>query len=218
MPEVLSVPSGKKVRFLGLGIDDQEFLLEEDVNIKISSNFGPLIDASVSETMTVGASVLQALTKYKAPVSSKYLGFEIWKGSEPLGFSFTVQMHMLEDAWKDVVYPSQLLLSMPLPSMANDTQLGPATIGVGSTFGGLTAPGPDIVSFLEGSNKGMIGIQLGPCRFDKCIVVGCDVTYSTETTFVDITHPHSYPIWAKVRVDAKTIFTGNTSMIWNMMH
>jgi hypothetical protein len=213
LTDILPIPKGKTVRFKNTGsaiLAGAEFLLEEDINLRLESTFKSIVDSQTSEVLTMAGGIIKGLTDSNVPVANKYLGYQQWAGTEPLSFTFQIAAHLKTDAYTDVVAPCKELMKIPLPKTASNYSLlsGELNLNFGD-WGGLSAPGPDILSvILKKKNvQDLMDIQLGSVRIRKCIITGVDCNFSSEITTT------GYPIWAKLTINAKTIFTANVDMI-----
>lgn len=204
---MLIIPKGKTVKFFGNGIDEYieaiEFLLEEDINIKATSQFSSLVDGDSNKFVTLGASIIQDITNgtIKPPVGNKYLGFQQWSSTEPLSFSFNIGLYMKTSGYIDVVKPAQSLMRLVLPTVDTSGSLG--------KLGNFLAPGPSAwdVVFRANKRKRKLSVFIGSAFLDDAILTGADTTFSQDTD--DLGHP----IKANIRISMISTFTANNKMI-----
>lgn len=195
-----TIPKGKKVNFRGIpSLNNIDFILEEDLTIRLTSNFESLIQGGVGKVPTA---LIQSVNKmFKGvdiPVAFKQTGYQQWTGTEPLTLSCTIGVYMKTNAFNDVVKPSQTLMQMVVPSLTKDKN-------------GLIPPGVSFYEVIFEGKKGVgFTIDVGPLTVSQCVLHGIEPTFSQE---ID---EDGYPIWSKLRIDVKTLFTANTGMIYNL--
>ena len=196
----ITIPKGKKVNFNTIpDLEKIDFLLEEDVTIRINSNFNSIISGETTAGLVTVAGVLKDKAGINVPVTFKQFGFQQWSGTDPLAVSFMVGIYMHTDAFIDVVKPATTLMKIPVPYL------------VGSR-GGLGAPGTSLYGavFDKNANSINIDIDIGPIHIRECLITSVEPTISQE---VD---ESGYPIWIKLKIDAKTLWTANNQIIDNL--
>lgn len=211
MGSYISIPEGKRVRFRrdGREIPGTEgvmILLEEDVTITMGSDFSPVVSDSMSPKMlTMAAGVLRDFGMGNiagwAGGQFKQLGFQTWTGTKPMETSFTVNLHMKTDAKKDVLEPALALARLCLP-----------TEGSG---GALIAPGPSILSALEGSESSDDSLEVGRvlhCYLGNYVLRNV-IVKRAQPTFSKYIDDNGFPISAKIDLSVLTIFSATTQML-----
>ena len=188
------------------GID---LVLTEDVVIKLSSQFEQLISGSGNKIFDVLTKVAFDIAGKSVGSTFKEFGLSVWKGTEPLSFSFTVILSMKSDAQKDVWNPARQLLKLPLP-----TDLWAEGKGVG-----LLAPGPSVLDALninlglrDKSLTNKYSIHIGNFKFNPMLIKSVEPIFSNETD------TYGYPIWCTLKIDAIGINTATTQDIDNMIN
>jgi hypothetical protein len=196
----ITLPRGKKVTFNTIpDLKDKEFLLEEDITIRINSNFSPIISGESSAALVTTAGFFKDKFGINIPVGFKQFGFQQWTGTDPLSVSFMIGIYMEEDAYEDVVKPAEILMSIPVPFLIGKN-------------GGLGAPGVSLYQavFDRNSNSNLVDIDIGSINIKECLITSVEPTISQEVDEDD------YPIWIKLKIDAKTLWTANNEIIYNL--
>ena len=224
------IPQGKIIKIYvggkGKVPSGKDCVLEEDITLKMSSTFAPLISGGIPNLAKIIAGAIGSFTGKDVPVSFKQFGYQIWQNTDPISFSATIGFYMDVDARTDVYEPSVELLKLPLPTEINDR-------------GGLKAPGPSIMTLFKGEDapsegseddkdkvlreafndlgeKASASISSGETmslsigqifHFDNIIVTGAEPTFSIETD------EFGYPIWSKIRLDITTVEIGTANML-----
>jgi len=196
----ITIPRGKKVTFNTIpDLKDRDFLLEEDITIRINSNFSPIISGESTAALVTTAGFFKDKFGINIPVGFKQFGFQQWTGTDPISISFMIGIYMDKDAYEDVVVPSQILMSIPVPFLIGKN-------------GGLGAPGVSLYSavFDKNSNSNLVDIDIGSINIKECLITSAEPTISQE---VD---EDGYPIWIKLKIDAKTLWTANNEIIYGL--
>lgn len=203
------IPRGKKVTFhlngsLLPGTESADMLLEEDITLSLNSQFGDLVSGGAPNAIGALGGMVRDLTGFGFSGQFKQLGFQIWQKTDPLQVSITLGFNMKTNAYDDVVRPTKALVKLPLPDdgAAGDNGLG------------LIPPGPSILEAFGENNQTQSGknihCRIGFVRLPGIIVTGAEPTFSKETD------QNGYPIYAKVRLDIRTVFTATTNLIDQM--
>lgn len=211
MGSYITIPEGKRVRFRRdgkeiPGTEGATILLEEDVTITMGSDFSSVTSDSGSPKMlSLIAGVLRDAGLGNiagwAGGQFKQLGFQTWTGTRPMETSFTVNLHMKTDAKKDVVEPALAIARLCLP-----------TEGSG---GSLIAPGPSILTALEGSARSEESLEMGKilhCYLGSYVLRNV-IVKRAQPTFSKYIDDNGFPISAKVEVNVLTIFSATTQML-----
>lgn len=200
------IPKGKRVEFkqdgaLLPGTEGVDILLDEDITLSLTSQFGDLVSAGGSNALSALGSLSRDLTGFGFSGQFKQLGFQVWQKTEPLAITLTVAFNMKTNAYTDVVAPTKALIKLPLPDDANSGEDGL----------GLIPPGPSILEAFSGENRESTGKQIscriGFVRLPGIIVNGAQPTFSKETD------QNGWPVYSKVELQLKTIYTATTSLI-----
>ena len=202
------IPKGKKVTFhlnggLLPGTEGVDLLLDEDLTLNLSSQFGELVGGGTSKAFSVVGSVSRDVFNLGFSGQVKQLGFQVWQKTEPLSVSLTIAFNMITNAYNDVFLPVKTLIKLPLP---DDGSVGDNGIG-------LIPPGPSILEAF-GDNSNQRGKKLS-CRIGSVRLPGIIVTQA-QPTFSKETDQSGFPIYAKVVLDIRTIFTATTNLIDQM--
>jgi hypothetical protein len=202
------IPKGKSVEFKkgGTRIEGTEgvnLLLEEDVTLSLNSQFADLVSAGGNSAFSALGAISRDTTGFGFSGQFKELGFQVWQKTDPLQTSFTLSFNMITDAYTDVVVPADSLCKLPLPDDG----------GANDNGKGLVPPGPSILEAL-GDNQASAGKNLS-CRIGNIWLKSIIVTRA-EPTFSKECDQNGWPVWAKIRLDVRTIFAATTNMIGEM--
>jgi hypothetical protein len=195
---------GKIVIFETPSLRNYKFHLEEEITLRFSSSFQSLVDAALGKGLVLGAETLNQLFGTSIPSAGfQQLGFQQWSGTEPLSFSFNVLRFLETSGFNDVIIPFQELANLAIPKLLNDGN------------GGLEAPGPAAINVIlekkaVSSRKQPLNIKLGPVYLRNCVIQEVEPTFSNEVDTL------GYPIWVKMKISAKTVFTANDSMVYGL--
>jgi len=196
------VPRGKKVEISVdaaplAGTEGVELLLDEPLTLKFQSQFQDLISGGAPDAINVLGSVMRDVAGFGFSGQFKQFGFQVWKKTEPLVASITIALNMKTNAYDDVVAPALALVKLPLPTE-------------GERAGNLIPPGPSVLEAF-GDNSGSRGrrmtVRLGFVTLQNVIVDSAEPTFSKECD------QNGYPIWGKVVLNIRTIFTATTQMV-----
>ena len=200
------IPKGMQVRFHGTNVGDIEsyvYALSEDVTISLHSQFSPLVDGGSPKFFKMLAGVTQELFGVSFSGEYKQLGAVIWDSTDPISISFSVDLVMRTNAYKDVMLPMEALILLPVPEDKAGIQ-------------GLVPPGPSILAVLgktdsQGQYAQRLNVQLGGVVLLNCVLTSAEPTmcrYSAK----DATDDDEYPIYAKIQcaVQSTTIATKTT--------
>ena len=198
--------------------------LLEDYTVSLNSEFGQLIDTGGSDAFTVLGGALKSLSGGRYGFSSQFkqMGFQIWKGTEPIQLQFSLEFHYTYDAHAEVVVPIRNLCKLPLPGD------GP--------LGNLIPPGPSVLEAISGTSETntppsgeappaeeidqestrqtadtYVNITVGNMRFMGCIVK------SAEPTFSKYVDENNHPIYGRVAITAITMYSGTKESLDRIM-
>jgi hypothetical protein len=195
--------------------------LLEDYTISLNSDFGQLMDSGSPTGATVLGGVLNSLSNGRFGFSGtfKHMGFQIWKGTEPIQIQFTLEFHYTYSGYEEVVAPIRRLCKIPLP-------------GEGGIAGTLIPPGPSVLEAISGvssSNRPPSGDAPAPEDIDEEAIEGTANTYvnisiggmqfmgciikQAEPTFSKYVDEQDYPIYGRVAITAITMYTATKENI-----
>ncbi len=206
---VIKIPLGKILKLNKKGgipvTGDIPMVLEEDITLSLSSSFSSLMGSGGgSKLLTLLGMASRDLLGFGFSGKFKEMGFQMWTGTDPLGFSAQVGFYMgstnSNDAKIEVYQPALALMKLPLP---DDSKMEEGGIG-------LIPPGPSIISVLKPKSSigKVISMQIGKIlRINSVIVKKAEPTFSTE---VD---SNGYPIWARVRLDISSTVTATVQLL-----
>jgi len=188
--------------------------LLEEYTLSLRSEFGQLIDSGANDAFTVLGGALKSLSGGRLGFSSQFkqMGFQIWKGTDPIQLQFSLEFHYTYDAHTEVVVPIRNLCKLPLPGD------GP--------LGNLIPPGPSVLEAISGANASNTppnGEAPPPAEIDQAktkqtadtyvnirvgnmLFMGCIVT-SAEPTFSKYVDENNSPIYGRVAITAITMYT-----------
>jgi hypothetical protein len=212
----ITIPSGSTV---SISDHDGKYIaggpLLEEYTINLTSEFGQLFDTGDGTAFTALGGALKSMSGGKFGFSSQFrqMGFQIWKGTEPIKLQFSLEFHYTYDAHTEVVAPINRLCRLPLPGN------GP--------LGNLIPPGPSVLEAISGtsaSNVPPAGEAPTPAEIDieatinsadsyvnirigNMLFMGCVVT-SAEPTFSKRVDEGNFPIYGRVAIAAQTMYSG----------
>jgi len=216
----IKVPEGKLVRFkqggkLIPGTENARFLLEEDINIIMSSSFSPVKESSGSAIWSMITKQISESVNEKAGAflggQWKQFGFQSWTGTTPMETSITIVVSMNKNAYKDVVVPIMTLTKLCLPSDVRG--------------GSLLGPGPVIKTSLKKENEGEISLDengdiITSGRQLHCYVgsylLKNIIVKSAQPTFSRQVDNYGYPISGRIQLSISTVYSATTNMIDEM--
>ena len=215
----LTVPSGSKVIISSKeGNVLASGALLEEYTISVSSEFGQLVDSGENTAFTVLGGALKSLSGGRFGFSSQFkqMGFQIWKGTEPIQLQFSLEFHYTYNARIEVLYPIERLMKLPLP-------------GEG-ILGNLMPPGPSVIEAITGTNASnvppssdsagggevtgsdsFVNIRLGGMLFMGCIITQAEPTFSKN---VD---ENNCSIYGRISITAKTMYSATKETITSVM-
>jgi hypothetical protein len=200
--------------------------LLEDYTISLSSEFGQLVDSGGNDAFTVLGGALKRLSGNRFGFSSQFkqMGFQIWRGTEPIQLQFSLEFHATYNARIEVVRPIERLVEIVLPGdglAGNLIPPGPSILEAISGTNASNTPGSPNVQDpnYEESNNGTlagadsyVNIFVGGMKFLGCIVKQAEPTFSK---YVDETN---CPIYGRVAVTAITMYTATKEAVRDAMN
>lgn len=244
---MITIPSGKKVKFflekdgkkINLFSGENDYLvIDEDINISISSDFKPLISGPITNN------AIQALGQEAARIFSagfsgyfKEMTYQIWSGSQPIKVSFTTSIFSDKDAKKEVWNKVKKILKLPLPFELRISNTESRDVWGNERRGiGLLGPGPTLGSVLQkafgeaardikklagfqseedtSGIDGSIIVQMGPLIFKDVIVTSVEPTFSKEIQKIG---RHYYPISCRLSVSFESVYAAYQQAIDEIM-
>ena len=219
----MAIPSGSTVT---ISNHEGEYIasgtLLEDYTISLSSEFGTLVDSGGNDAFTVLGGTLKSLSGGSFGFSSQFkqMGFQIWKGTEPIQLQFSLEFHYEYNAQIEVVAPIGRLCKLPLPGdglLGNLIPPGPSVLeAISGTSAsnvppsGEAPPPPDIdQASTRRSADTYVNIRVGNILFMGCIVK------SVEPTFSHFVDEGNSPIYGRVAITAVTMYTATKESINN---
>ena len=206
---MINIPAGMRVIFSGSGkspnnpieVDKYTYILAEDVSLSLESHFTKLVDGSAPSMFKMMAGVTDKLFNFSVSGGYAQLGFQIWDSTEPLSFSFSVDLTMRTDARADVLDPMKALIKLPLPYDKGSIQ-------------GLVPPGPSLLTML-----GQIGdkfeqsltIKMGGLTLKDAILTSAQPTICRYVDNSDV------PIYAKIQCTVQSSKTATKNLIDEML-
>ena len=205
------IPKGKKLLITlngktSIPTNGMPLVMEDDTTINFQSNFQPLVGAEGNVFIDVIGKVVGDIGhRYGKNLAFsshfKQLGFSTWTGTEPASFNTTIGFYWgsqnLWNAQEEVYRPAMELLKLTLPDER--------------ASGNLIGPGPSLSSVLDKASLipfNVIDVQIGDLMyFSNVIIERAQPTFSNE---VD---DSGFPLWAKVNIDVKTVFTATVQMV-----
>lgn len=230
MGQVISVPAGSVVKFGGAACSQamlnfsakNYFMLSEDIQLTLSSQFTKLVDASAPKFFKVLAGMTASLFGFSLSGEYKQLGLQIWDSTEPLGLTFSIDLVKRMDAEQEVFLPMIELIQLPLPEDKGMPQgLVPPGPNILSAFSGSTSGQDSKTTMAKAANAGMVNIQIGSIYLSGCIVksaVPIVSKYSSRakssiSAASSAQAVNEFPIYAKIQVEVESSFTATRNMI-----
>jgi len=201
------VPQGKKVVILKnsmslQGLEEINLTLDEDIQLSLSSTFDKIIGSKGSELLGLVAGVTRDFGNVSVSGQFKQFSLQVWKGTEPIKFSFTCTLNMVTNALNDVIDPAKALMKLPLPTdVSESTEV---------TGFGLIPPGPSILSAFgktQAKAGNLYSIKVGKMYLHPVIIT------KVEPIFARDVDSSGYPIWCTLKMDCTTIYTATTGAI-----
>lgn len=192
--------------------------LLEDYTVSLSSEFGQLVDSGGSTAFDMLGGALKSLSGNRFGFSSQFkqMGFQVWKGTQPIQFQFSLEFHYTYNAHAEVVVPIRRLVALPLPGegiAGNLIPPGPSVIeAIAGTRASNTPPSgdavvPDDVELEVSGLDSYVNITIGGMQFLGCVVTGAEPTYSK---FVD---ENDAPIYGRVAITAITMYSATKDTV-----
>ena len=200
------IPAGKKVNLFTKNFTqpvlqaNEELILNEDINLNISSSFESLADNSSK----LGAIIGQLSKEYlNFTVSGQFkeLGFQLWTKSEPISLSFTASLIRKTNAREDNMKPAEKLMKIPVPAIDRKTN-------------NLIPPGPSITSLYKkdkSQSQALYGLIIGGLRLNPVIITSVEPVFKTE---IDDTYGF---MQVDLKFDIKTLYSATKDMITSML-
>lgn len=212
----MRVPAGHTIQIkkAGSNIVDVPLVLAEDVTLNLTSEFGPIIQGGGNDALTIASQILAPLNKRGISGQFRQQGFQIWKGTQPISFSFNIELNMRTNGREDVYEPARQLSLLTVPVLAENGW-------------GLIPPGPSILSVLNVNTEsleseteddgpfvnstGQISIRISNYFYFPQVVVKKVVPIFSRQ--VD---DQGFPVSAKISLEIITTDIANDQMINNM--
>ena len=218
------LPAGSKVVITdrgGTGIAGGALL--EEYTLTLSSEFGTLVDGGGSTAFDMLGGALKSLSGNRFGFSSQFkqMGFQVWKGTQPIQLQFSLEFHYTYNAREEVVIPIRRLVALPLPGE-----------GLG---GNLIPPGPSVIEAIAGTNQsntppsnnaavlensedaGAVGLDsYVNITIGGMVFLGCIVTHA-EPTFSKFVDENNCPIYGRVAITATTMYSATKDTVKDAM-
>jgi hypothetical protein len=221
----INIPAGSRVAITN---HEGGFLaggaLLEDYTISLNSEFGQLIDSGSNDAFTVLGGALKSLSGSRFGFSSQFkqMGFQIWKGTQPIQLQFSLEFHYTYDAHAEVVVPIRRLCRLPLPGdglAGNLIPPGPSVLeAIAGTKASNTPPGSDTPpnqdpDVDEEGTKSTADTYVN-VRAGNMLFMGCIVT-SAEPTFSKYVDENDAPIYGRVALNIITMYSATKESLDN---
>lgn len=202
---MIKIPKGKEVKILLKGKNIMEggakIVLASPITISLSSSFSSLLpdmSGGAMNFLNQITGIIQEKTGVGIGAQFKEQGFQVWKGTEPIKFSFECLFSFKTSGLKDVLTPAKALMKLPLPEEKD---------------WGLTPPGPTILSTFTKVDEKTIpysntySFRCGSLCLPKILISSVEPTFSEE---VD---SDGYFMSCSLRVDVESLYTATTNQI-----
>lgn len=192
------VPKHKLVTIDLEGLENTQFVLDDEFSFDTSSNYGCPIPSGGNDLLTLLSGVNSKIPSGQFTIQSA----QIWQSTSPLDIDISVQLFMKNNARTDVVQPISILQQFVVPNKA------------GENIGMLIPPGPNLSSILNasgkvgkamtkffnlGPSKGMTSIHIGKFYFHSVMLKKVNPTYSS------VVDESGFPISAKISLQFTTL-------------
>lgn len=201
---MLQIPAGKTIKIYKNQVElspDIPLILDQDLNLRLSSTFESLVSDGSSVALNVISNLSSDLVKTSFTGQFKEFGMQVWKKTEPLSFTVQGTMRMDATGGANLITAVKDIINICLPT--DDGALKT-----------LTAPGPSLLSGLfpgyTSTSFNSYAIRVGNFFLDPIIIEKVEPVFSLET---DTT---GYPIYVQLSIDIKSVYTATTGMIDNM--
>ena len=211
--------------------NDKPLILEDELSIKVSSKYGELWEASPNNFMNLLSN------SFGLPSGQFALqGVQIWQSTDPIDMSFSVNIEMDTDSYKDVIEPIVSLMGICLPtkgSNGSESQMGKTALS-NLKLKTLIPPGPNIqaiwgavsngqmndvvskaLAHFNKASKGVYNIQIGYANLNSVIIKNVEPSFSSEMSY-SVAERAYYPTRASVSLDISTMEIATTDMIGNI--
>ena len=205
---------------------DVPLILDDELSISVSSKFGELWEAQPNNLMNLLSGAV-GLPSGQFELQSA----QIWQSTDPIKISFTVNLEMDTDPYKDVIIPTKSLMGLTLPSRGEST-IGFEYFNQNLKIKTLIPPGPNLqslvaeagvdvennmikkllASWAEGSN-GVYTVKLGWVTFNGMIVEKVEPSFSKEMSTSTLKPNKYYPVSASLSIDICSMKMATTNMI-----
>jgi hypothetical protein len=198
--------------------------LLEDYTISLNSEFGQLIDSGSNDAFTVLGGAMKSLSgsRFGFSRSFKQMGFQIWKGTQPIQLQFSLEFHYTYNAHTEVVVPIRRLCRLPLPGdglAGNLIPPGPSVLeAIAGTRASNVPPNsstpasqdPDIDSAgTKSTADTYVNVRVGNMLFMGCIVT------NAEPTFSKYSDENGSPIYGRVALTITTMYSATKESLDN---
>ena len=192
------IPKHKLVTIDLKGLEDTQFVLDDEFSFDTSSNFGCPIPSGGNDLLTLLSSVNSKIPSGQFTIQSA----QIWQSTSPLDIDISVQLFMKNNAYTDVVQPISILQQFAVPTKADEN------------IGMLIPPGPNLSAMLNasgnvgkaltkffnlGPSKGTTNVHVGKFYFHSVMLKKVNPTYSS------VVDESGYPISAKISLQFTTL-------------
>ena len=199
---MVTIPRGKEVKLAINGnpvladYPSARMILSTDITISLQSRFESLLGDTSSKLIQILSGITESTTGVGLSGKFKEQGYQIWAGTDPVSFAFSIKLNMYTSGKTDVVEPAKLLCQLPLPYLDDNSV-------------GLVAPGPSVLSAMGYNAKyeQSCSFRCGIFYLPQVIITTAEPTFSTECD------EDGYPIWCDIKFDVISIYTATRQLI-----
>lgn len=196
---MLTIPRGKQVILSVNGeqlVPNIPLVLSTDITISLQSRFESLLGDTSNKLIQVLSGITESTIGTGMTGRFKEMGYQIWAGTDPISFAFSIKLNMHTSGKTDVLEPAKVLCKLPLPYEDNNSV-------------GLVAPGPSVLDAMKINSKYKqeCSFRCGIFYLPSVIVTGAEPTFSTECD------EEGYPIWCDIKFDVISIYTATRKMV-----
>lgn len=224
----LPIPNNKTIEILSGNspVINVPLFFDDEYSLKVNSKFGSIWDAEPNNLLSLLSSSANSVNKVLPSGQFAMQGTQIWQSTDPLSFSLSASLYMIDSGLEDVIKPSLALMQLCLPTkaeMSNDINIGKVNIKLTT----LIPPGPNLQSILNLS--GISNSETGDSFFkngsrgtytvkiNNYMVIPNVIITSVQPTFSKSYDEDGYPVKADIDFEMTTMEVATTDMITNIL-
>ena len=206
----------------------QPLILDEEVSIKVKSNYGQLWEASPNNFLNL----LSSSTSGKIASGQFALqGAQIWQSTDPIDIDVKVSLQMDKDPFEDVIAPAFTLMQTCVPSMGEMSKFVNDFVEekLNLKLKTLIPPGPNLQTLLNlmkndkeignnlldkgGKERGIYNVKVGFVKFNNVIIKSVDPTFSKTVAPSTMKNGKLLPVSVDLSISMCTMEVATTNML-----